>query len=115
MCNKYNGYDNYPTWCYNLWQDNDEGNYHYIRELVNEVKEECELDYDTNPYNDIFTLEQNINYKLQEALKDNFEENNPLINEASVYSDLLGWAVSNINWHEIAEYLIEELKENDSI
>ena len=95
MCEKYNGWSNYPTWVYSLWQDNDEYNYNYVRELVEEIREEEEN-------------EEEINYKLQERLKDEFENNNPLIDNADVYTDLIGWAISHINWYELAEGLLEE-------
>ena len=105
MCEKYNGWSNYPTWVYNLWQDNDEYNYNYVRELVNEVKEEIESSFIED---DITTFENKFNYELQERLKDEFENNNPLIDNANVYSDLIGWAIGHINWYEISNHLMDE-------
>ena len=98
MCEKYNGWSNYPTWVYNLWQDNDEYNYNYVRELVEEIREEEDNEEETN-------------YKLQERLKDEFENNNPLIDNADVYTDLIGWAISHIDWREISEHLMDEENE----
>ncbi len=31
--------------------------------------------------------------------------------DASVYSDLMSYALGRVNWHEIAESLIQEVKE----
>lgn len=93
MCSKYNGWTNYQTWNYNLWIDNEQGLYNYWRERAKELSKE-----------------ENSKYHLSEELKSELEDNNP-IQEAGVYSDLLGAAISSIDFYKIAENLLDEVEE----
>jgi len=109
MCNEYNGYTNYPTWAVSLWIDNDSGMYDFVQEQAVEF------------YNDATTTEYNTQkqvaiYDLSEWLKDFFsDEENPLIESASMYSDLLGWALDSVDWYEIAENWIDNVIENELV
>ena len=80
----YNGWSNYETWVTALWIDNEQGSYHY----ANELAEEHGFD----------GLEDG---SLAQSLRDWIEDSQPEL-PASVYSDLLGAAMSEINWQEIA-------------
>ena len=91
----YNGCKNYETWVTALWIDNDYGSYQYRCELVEQVKEEHE---DENKRENC----------LASSLKDWIEEQNPLADDASVFADLLNSALSEIDWHEIAENFLSE-------
>lgn len=102
----YNGYTNYPTWVVNLWIDNEEGSQTYWRE----VAEECYRD--ATPAYDGQTQKDAAIYDLSQRLKGEFEEGDPFIVKASVYADLMGWALSSVNWHEIAEGMLEEYPDN---
>jgi len=42
------------------------------------------------------------------AIKDYIQEFNPLAGDASMYADMLGAALSSVNWYEIAEAYIED-------
>ena len=92
---KYNGWANYPTWAVNLWGDNDEGLYNYFRDKLNEIKENNADDPDAQLS------------ELGQAIKDFIEENAPEIG-ASVYSDLIGYAIDSVNYWEIAENMLSE-------
>lgn len=92
--NTYNGWANYCTWAAALWLDNEEATYKYFRELAAEIKEE-EAD------------EQARKYQLENAIKEFIEENAPELS-ASMYSDLLGFAMQEINYYEIASNILEE-------
>ena len=92
--NKYNGWKNYCTWAAALWIDNDQGSYNYFREEVQQIRRETE-DKDEQRYN------------LAECVKEYIEENAPEI-QASMYSDLLSFALSEIDYNEIAENMLED-------
>ena len=100
MCNEYNGHANYPTWNIQLWIDNDQGLSSIIQERAIEALENNEDD------------ENAARWELESYLKDLIaSELNPLIDQASMHSDLLGWALDTANWYDIAENWIEQAKE----
>ena len=78
---KYNGWTNYETWVVNLWLENDYYTYKYLRQTTPESS--------------------------AEAIKEYIEESNPLIDNASLYGDLLNGAVGEINFEETAQYFFE--------
>lgn len=84
---QYEGWANYETWCVNLWLTNDEGLYNDVRELVRRSK-------GTN--------------SAAEAIKAYVEEFNPLADQATVFSDLMNAALSEVDWVEIAEDFLAE-------
>ena len=86
---EYNGWTNYETWTVKLWMD-----------------ESCYWEGIAEEYRDSDSGEKDI-YGLAQRIKEEIEENNPL-NEASMYSQLLNGALSEVNWREIAESLLEE-------
>ena len=90
----YQGYKNYQTWSVKLWIDNDKGLYDYWNERATEIAK------GTEP-----------KITLAKELKEFFEENNPLSDQSNVYSDLLGNTLKEVNYHEIAEELLEEKME----
>lgn len=95
MCNSYQGYSNYPTWAVKLWIDNSEGDYNYWNERAAECNTIDELARD-----------------LEE--EHNSDENNPLSDNTSIYSDMLSWALGLVNWQEIAQEIFETAHEDDT-
>ena len=96
----YNGWKNYETWCVSLWLSNDEGLYHASRELAAEYVEDLPASGGA--------------WELGETLKsfvdDLAEETCPGSRSgASFVADLLGAALSEVDWLEIAENLLSEL------
>jgi len=105
----YNGWTNYETWVVNLWMDNDEGTYDYWREVAQEVSNDLE-----EPTNGLTKMDEAV-YILADRLKDFHEEAKDEILEqtkltASVWADLLGAALAETNWREIAEHLLENVE-----
>lgn len=97
----YNGWTNYETWNVKLWQDNEEPSYRYWKATAAEVWEETSAE---KP----FTHSENARRVLANRLQNEVTDGNPLADAASMYSDLMGAALSEINWAEIANAWLEE-------
>ncbi len=107
----YNGWTNYETWNVKLWIDNEQGSHEYWREVAREIWQA-----ERTPAYPGQTPEQSFVYQLAETIKDQFEEEAQNILETaraqcSVWADLLGAAMSEVNWYEIAESYLEDVKE----
>lgn len=83
----YNGWKNYETWAVALWIDNEQRTQNEARAIISEYPD--------------------INDAAQE-FKDWIEAGNPLADTASLFSDLLGAALSEVDWLEIAKHFREE-------
>lgn len=86
---KYNGWSNYETWCVAMWISNDRSQYDYWNEMSADAKGS-----DDPPL------------ALAEFLKEQFNDNRPEL--TGCWADLLGAALSEVNWFEIAEDLLHE-------
>ena len=87
----YNGWSNYETWNVALWIDNEQCSY----------SERCGMAKRADSAND-----------LANDLKAWVEEMTPDLG-ASMFADLLGAALSEVDWYEIAENWYEEAHEDD--
>lgn len=106
---RYNGWSNYETWVVNLWMDNEEGTYDYWREVAQKIHNDLE-----EPTNSMTKMDEAV-YLLADRLKDYHEEAKDEILSsvnlsASVWADLLGAALAETNWREIAEHLLENVE-----
>lgn len=97
---KYNGWTNYETWLVKLWMDNDQGSYNYWQEIAQEIYNEARADAN-------FTKEERAKLDLADQLKNEHEENAPT-GTSGVYSDLMKGALGRVDWHEIAQALIDD-------
>jgi hypothetical protein len=96
----YNGWSNYETWVTVLWIDNDEGSYTYSRELVAEgVADSVGNDFRT-PQGVVADL---LKGWMESAMYDWEPEH------ASVFTDLLHAAFSEVDWYEIADNYLSEV------
>lgn len=107
----YNGWKNYETWNVALWLGNDQGS----QEHWNEKAQDC---YDNAEGCSSFTREERAALDLADSLKADFEEGKDnLLEESkmtcSVWADLLGAALSEVDWLEIAEHYIEEVDKEE--
>lgn len=83
---EYNGWTNYETWLLALWLDNDAGTQERCYEIVDQHGN---------------TLQG------EEVLREMIDENNPLIDTATFYSDLINAALSEVNWYEIMGHYVK--------
>lgn len=96
----YNGWTNYETWNVKLWIDNDEHSSSYWAETA----EECYRDASADR---TFLRLENATSDLADRLKSEHEDAMPEVQ--GVWSDLLGAALSEVNWHEIAENMLADV------
>ena len=95
----YNGWTNYETWNVALWLGNDEGTYNLVREMAQEARES---DRATTGY-----MGATPALVLADALEDMVKTMAPDLG-ASMFADLLGAALSDVRWYEIAENILSE-------
>ena len=103
-CN-YNGWKNYETWVVMLWIDNARGTYGYWRDAARESLRNAEP---TPP----LTRRESALFALSARLKDETEETAPSL-DAGMYSDMLNAALAEVEWHEIAASLLEDVAPGD--
>ena len=92
--NGYNGWSNYETWNVKLWIDNEQGDYEYWRERTQDL-------WESNDHDKADTAGD-----LSKELESYFDENKPEV--SGTYADLLGAALSEVDWYEIAEEMISD-------
>ncbi len=89
----YNGWSNYETWCVNLWLSNDQGIYEAVNELIDGYDEDA----------NVVAIADDI-----EAFVGELPECASVREQASFVSDLLGAALSVVDWYEIATTWISD-------
>ena len=103
----YNGWTNYPTWCVNLWLSNDEPLY---REALGMAQETIEEDESTSQY---WTLDESRRFGLADRFKSWVRDDlvPDLVPDlgASFVADLLGFALDEVDWEEIAVSWLESV------
>ena len=102
----YNGYTNYETWVAHLWLTNDEPTYRTCQVHAIASRESAPLCNQVSQ--NIWTMEEAARFLLADRLKRHVEEHSPLNDTATLYSDLLNAAISEIDWHEIADTFLEQ-------
>lgn len=115
---RYNGWTNYETWSVALIIDNDEGLYDERRELVRAVDDQTRKE----DIPDYYTPAEHIRYAVADALKDWIEGAQPDLDLFKhdvdgypglryLWSQLIGAALSEVNWSELADAWLEDLAE----
>jgi hypothetical protein len=89
----YNGWRNYQTWCVGLWVDND----YPVYQAVTKVAASCARRND-----DI----EGARHEFSKWLENYIEEERPDLG-ATCFADLLGSAMSDIEWFELAEHYVD--------
>jgi len=98
----YQGWTNYETWALALWQDNDQGLYQMIQEMVAEAAQ-------TDPGRTGEGVRGDDTIVLADMMKDFWEEMYPE-NLDGPWSDLLRAAWDEIDWYDIAESELAEYR-----
>ena len=102
----YNGWTNYETWVVHLWLTNEEGPYRYCRGLARRAVQEAP---DCDQVRErIWAAEEAKKFLLADQIKEFVEEANPLGDKATMFTDLITTALSEVDWHEVAEAFLEE-------
>jgi len=101
---EYNGWSNYETWSVNLWINNDQDSLNYW----NKVTEFCYSEKQ-NPEGSYIEAV----YKLSNYLEEQFNEGTPITE--GLYGQLLGGALSVVDWREIAEHFCDDYETELSI
>lgn len=101
----YNGFANYETWTVSLWMGNDRRSYEYFRELARQIRD------GSNMVTALLTKEKNDAVTLADTLRTEFEAGSPVRGESTVYADLLNAALSEVDWYEIAEELLNDIED----
>lgn len=107
---KYNGWANYETWLVGLWLGNSEREYSYWQRVAKDCKQRV-ADGLGDSYAD--SPEQAARLMLADLLKDELESTKDDLLEdsklsASLWSDLLGAALSQVDWTEVADHILAE-------
>jgi hypothetical protein len=105
----HNGWANYPTWCVNLWLSNDEGLYHATTELV--AATVAEPPHTSEYWNSAETARYNVADALEEFVTSDIDDGGLMPTLDGFPSDLLGYALGEVNWHELADAWIESAAE----
>jgi hypothetical protein len=79
-----------------LWLDNEESSQRYWRETARETWDRARAD-------ETFTRREWARIALAARLKEETEDANPLSDRVNLYADLLGAALSEVSWDDIAE------------
>ena len=105
--NPYNGYTNYETWNVKLWIDNDQGSQEYWADQAQNLLEQ----YARNE-REAGAGEVQAVLELEEILKGEHEDALPEL--TGFAADLLNAAMSEVNWREIAQDLVDEANGGES-
>ena len=108
---EYNGWTNYATWAVKLWIDNEEGSYHAVRETAREIWEAAaDDDPDGTPHSLQRTerAARDLARELEGIVRDLFD-----LPVEGLAGDLCGSALSDVNWEEIAESIVEDIAEEN--
>jgi hypothetical protein len=110
----YNGWTNYETWSVALILGNDPGLEGAVRAIVDDAIENGEP-------SEYWTEEERKRFRVADALKDWIEEQaeedidlSDRVPLSYLWLQLVTAALSDVDWHEVADSYIEQLEEQDA-
>lgn len=106
----YNGWTNYETWAVNLWLTNEQHTAERLTELARQALA------DSNDRSDVLESvgadrDNTARHTFAEFVKEWVDEMMPDLG-GTLAADLLGAAMSEVDWYEIATNHIDEAREN---
>ncbi len=105
---EYNGWKNYETWLVNLHWSNCQGTVEYFNELAIEFIRDS-FDSDDCRSDASYALSKQLQEILENDSCDLFEHaDGPRVSNCDLFSDLLSSAISEVDFYEIAEHIIED-------
>lgn len=100
----YNGWKNRETWLVSLWMDNEEGSQRHWAQTTRD----CILDTGDKTPNPYADHRMNAQIALAERLKNQHEEDvGEATGENGMMADLVGSALSRVDWDSIADHLLD--------
>ncbi len=100
----YNGWKNYETWNVALWLGNEEGSHEEALCMAADVyRDAVPGKYEWQ------TRESQAAYELGKQFQAMIEDANPLVGDASMFSDLLSAALSAVEWSDIARHYLDDV------
>ena len=91
---EYNGWSNYETWCVNLWLTNEQGTCDDLSDIIRQSKNGEDGENGIG----------NASLRIQDYVKENMV---PDLG-AAMAADMLGAAMCEVDWFEIAENHMED-------
>ena len=107
----FNGWTNYETWCVALWLDNDGRTHFYFQERALQCWEDAKAgsrlqDIGLSPTEDAIR-------ELSQVIKEEIDEGQP--ETRGLYADLLGSALSEVVWQEIATHYMDDVRDETEV
>jgi hypothetical protein len=102
----YNGFTNYETWALSLWIVNDWESYQHYRQLARDTLSNTKSVVPT-----CFIRHEVAVCELAQGLKEDLCDASPLRDQSTVYAVLLNAALSEVDWYELAEDLLDDIKD----
>lgn len=99
----YQGWENYPTWACALWISNEEGFYRYWLDQTKDIWEEAAEENQ----DDLEEASMEARIALANDLRQWLCQSVPDIG-TSMFSDMLGWAIEQIDHYEIANNWLDD-------
>ena len=96
----YNGWSNHSTLCVNLWLSNEQWSDSWCCDAAREAVDDAKGNRDDAIHK--------MATRLQELVETPIDEGGMMPKIEGIIADLLGSAMAEVNWREIAEYMIEE-------